>query len=126
MFLNSVTKVSLKIREDIGCDGSSLKLFLTNGDDQERCYPKTKAEFDAGDLLEWSSEDLGDCSSANMILKSPKVGIIPSKSATNFCPEYVTVRIGDNLFAARYQTFQGFQLVNQQKSLTGTSRSYIF
>ena len=113
----------MKIREDNTCGGSSVQLFLTNDDDQDRCYTKTKAKFNAGDLLEWSSEDLGNCNSANMVLKSPKVAIVPSKSATNFCPEYVTVRIGDNLFAASYQT--SFQLELGQKSLKG-NRSFIF
>ena len=118
MFLNSVTKVSLKIREDIGCDGSSLKLFLSHNDDQDRCYTKTKDKLNADDLLEWSFEDLGNCSSANM--KSLKVAIIPSDSITNICPEYLTVRIDDNLFAASYEGgFQTFQAVQQQKSLTG-------
>ena len=134
MFLNSVTKVSLKIREDNNCGGSSVQLFLTNDDDQDRCYTKTKGKFNAGTLLEWSSEDLGNCSSANMILKSPKVAIIPSDSATNICPEYLSVRINDNLFAASYEErFQSFQFKILQgsrfrvykKSLTG-NRSYIF
>ena len=115
----------MKIREDNNCGGSSVQLFLTNDDDQDRCYTKTKAKFNAGDLLDWNSEELGNCSSANMVLKSPKVAIVPPKSATNFCPEYLTVRIGDNLFAASYQTYQSFQLVHQQRSLTG-NRSYIF
>ena len=126
MFLYSVTKVSLKIREDNGCGGSFLKLSLTNDDDQDRCHTKTKANFNAGDLLEWSSNDLGNCSSANMILKSPKVEIIPSDDATNICPEHLTVRVGDNLFAASYEgRFQAFQVIGQQKSLTG-NRSYIY
>ena len=126
MFPNSVTKVSLKIREGIGCGGSSLKLFLTNGDDQDRCYTKTKAKFNAGDLLEWNFDDLGNCSSANMNLKSTKVAIIPADSDTNFCPEYLTVRIDDNLFAASYEPkLQTFQFKKFKKSLTG-NRSYIF
>ena len=115
----------MKIRKGIGCGGSSLKLSLTNDDDQDRCYTKTKGKFNAGTLLEWSSEDLGNCSSANMILKSPKVAIIPSDSATNICPEHLTVRINDNLFAASYEEgLQTFQVEQQQKSLTG-NRSYI-
>ena len=125
MFLNSVTKVSLKTREGNGCGGTSLKLSLSN-DDQDPCYTETKEEFNAGDLLEWSFEDLGNCSSANMILKSTKVAILPSNSATNFCPEYLTVRIDDNLFAASYEGgLQAFQFAQQQKSFTG-NRSYIF
>ena len=111
----------MKIREDNGCGGTSLKLSLSN-DDQDPCYTETKEEFNAGALLEWSLEDLGSCS-ANMTLKSPKVEIIPSGSDTNFCPEYVTVRIGDNLFAASYQT--SFKLQFGQKSLKG-NRSFIF
>ena len=114
MFLNSVTKVSLKIREDNGCGGTSLKLSLSN-DDQDPCYTETKEEFNAGELLEWSFKDLGNCSSANMnLIKSPKVAIIPSDNGTNFCPEYLTVRIDDNLFAASYDW--GFE---QQKYLSG-------
>ena len=125
MFLNSVTKVSLKTREGNGCGGTSLKLSLSN-DDQDPCYTETKEEFNAGDLLEWSFEDLGNCSSANMVLKSPKVAIIPSDSTTNFCPEYVTVRIDNNLFAAAYEgNLQAYQFKNFKKSLKG-NRSCIF
>ena len=116
LFFNLVTKVLLKIREGISCGGTSLKLSLAD-DDQDSCYAATKYNFNAGEILEWNFEDLGNCSSANMVLKSPKVAIEPSKNATNFCPEYVTVRIGDNLFAASYQT--SFQLELGQKSLKG-------
>ena len=113
----------MKIREDNNCGGSSVQLFLTNDDDQERCNTKTKAQFNAGDLLEWSSEDLGNCNSANMVLKSPKVAIVPSK---NFCPEYLTVRVDNDLFAASYEGgLQKFQFIQQQRSLSG-NRSYIF
>ena len=119
MFLNSVTKVSLKTREGNGCGGTSLKLSLSN-DDQDPCLTETKEEFNAGDLLEWSAEDLGTCSSATMILKSPKVEIITLDNATNICPERLTVRIDNNLFAASYEgIFQTFQVVQQQISLTG-------
>ena len=111
----------MKIREDNNCGGTSLRISLSN-DDQDPCFTETKEEFNAGALLEWSLEDLGSCS-ANMTLKSPKVEIISSGSDTNFCPEYVTVRIGDNLFAASYQT--SFQLELGQKSLKG-NRSFIF
>ena len=126
MFLNSVTKVSLKIREDNGCGGTSLKLSLSN-DDQDPCYTETKEEFNAGDLLEWSFEDLGNCSSANMNqLNSLKAAIIPSNNDTNFCPEYLTVRVDYKLFAASYDGgLQTFQLIQQQRSLSG-NRSYIF
>ena len=116
----------MKIPGDNGCGGSFLKLSLTDGDDQDPCYTKTKAKFNAGDTLEWSSEDLGNCSSANMVLKSPKVAIEPSKSATNFCPEYLTVRVDNDLFAASYEGgLQKFQFIQQQRSLSG-NRSYIF
>ena len=121
MFLNSVTKVSLKIREDIGCDGTGtgLKISLAN-DDHDPCYTATKSKFNDGDLLEWKFGDLGNCRSASMTLKSTKVTIIPSDSATNFCPEYLTVRIDDNLFTASYEAgLQTFQFDQQQKYLTG-------
>ena len=119
LFFNLVTKVSLKIREGNGCGGTSLKLSLSN-DDQDPCYTETKDKFNAGDILEWNFEDLGSCSSAIMNLKSTKVAIIPSDSDTNFCPEYLTVRIDNNLFAASFEgRLQTFQFDQQQKSLTG-------
>ena len=125
LFFNLVTKVLLKIREGISCGGTSLKLSLAD-DDQDSCYAATKYNFNAGEILEWNFEDLGNCSSVNMnLLNPPKAEIIPSNNDTNFCPEYLTVRIDDNLFAASYLTFQTFQLVHQKKRLTGT-RCYIF
>ena len=120
MFLNSVTKVSLKIREDTDCGGTGLKISLANDDHDDPCYTATKSKFNDGDLLEWNFGDLGNCSSANITLKSMKAAIIPSDSATNFCPEYLTVRIDDNLFAASYAGgLQAFQFAQQQKYLTG-------
>ena len=126
MFLNSVTKVSLKTREGNGCGGTSLKLSLSNYH-QDPCYTETKEEFNAGELLEWSFEDLGNCSSANINqLNFPKAAIIPSNNDTNFCPEYLTVRVDNNLFAASYEGgLQTFQFIQQQRSLKG-NRSYIF
>ena len=126
MFLNSVTKVLLKTREGNGCGGTSLKLSLSNYH-QDTCYTETKEEFNAGDLLEWSFEDLGNCSSANIyLLNFPKAAIIPSNNDTNFCPEYLTVRVDNDLFAASYEGgLQKFQFIQQQRSLSG-NRSYIF
>ena len=124
MFLNLVTKISLKIRGGNGCRGTSLKLSLSN-DEQYPCVTETSEEFNAGNLLEWSFDKLGNCSSANMNLKFPKVEIIPSNSATNLCPQHLTVRIDNNLFAAKYEgIFQAYQFVGQQKSLKG-NKSYI-
>ena len=45
---------------------------------------------------------------------------VDSLSTINICPEHLTVRIDNNLFAASYEGgFQTFQTVQQQKSLTG-------
>ena len=126
MFLNLVTKILLKIREDNGCGGTSLRVSLSN-DNQDPCYTETKEEFNAGDLLEWSFEDLGNCSSANIyLLNFPTAAIIPSNNDTNFCPEYLTVRVDNNLFAASYQGgLQTFQFIQQQRALLG-NRTYVF
>ena len=115
----------MKIREGDGCGGTSLGLSLST-DEQYPCYTETSEEFNAGNLLEWSFDKLGNCSSANINLKSPKVEIIPSDSATNLCPQHLTVRIDNNLFAASYEgRLQTFQVVQQQKSLKGNG-SYKF
>ena len=119
MFLNLVTKISLKIRGGNGCRGAPLKLSLSTNE-QYPCYTETSEESNAFNLLEWSFDKLGNCSSANINLKSPKVEIIPSDSATNLCPQHLTVRIDNNLFAAKYEgIFQAYQVVGQQKSLKG-------
>ena len=108
----------MKIREGIHCGGSSVQLSLTD-DDQDCCYTKTKGKFNAGDLLEWSIEDFGNCSSANVNLKSTKVSLLSSD--INFCPEYLTVRTDhDNLWAVSYKDNQTYE-----KSLTG-KRSYMY
>ena len=114
----------MKIREDNRCGGSSLKLSLAN-DDQDPCYSETKGKFNAGDLLEWSLDDLGNCSSANMNLKSTKVSLLSFDK--NFCPEYLNIRTDyDNLLAASYrESYQNFRFEQQNQSLTGNS-SYIF
>ena len=112
----------MKTREGNGCGGTSLKLSLSNYH-QDPCYTETKEEFNAGDLLEWSFEDLGNCSSAKIyLLDSPKAAIIPSNNDTNFCPEYLTVRVDNNLFAASYEGgLQTFQFIQQQRSLLGNT-----
>ena len=126
MFLNSVTKVSLKVREGSDCGGTGLKLSLSS-DGQEPCHTEIKDKFYAGELLEWKPKDLGNCSSANIyLLNFPKAAIIPSNNDTNFCPEYLTVRVDNDLFAASYEGgLQKFQFIQQQRSLSG-NRSYIF
>ena len=116
----------MKTREGNGCGGTSLKLSLSNYH-QDPCYAETKEEFNAGDLLEWSFEELGNCSSVNINpLNFPKAAIIPSNNDTNFCPEYLTVRVDNNLFAASYQGgLQTFQFIQQQRALLG-NRTYVF
>ena len=106
LFLNLVTKVLLKIREGISCGGISLKLSLTD-DDQDPCYIDTKYNFNTGDRLEWNFEDSGNCSSANLNLKSTKV-----LDLTNPCLDYLNIRTdNDNLlvtsFEKRFQSFTG-------------------
>ena len=96
----------MKTREGNGCGGTSLKLSLSNYH-QDPCYTETKEEFNAGDLLEWSFEDLGNCSSANMNLKSTKV-----LDLTNPCLDYLNIRTdNDNLLVTslekRFQSFTG-------------------
>ena len=112
LFLNLVTKVLLKIREGISCGGISLKLSLTD-DDQDPCYIDTKYNFNTGDRLEWNFEDSGNCSSANLNLKSTKV-----LDLTNPCLDYLTIRTdNDNLLVTSLEkSFQSF---------TG-NRSFIF
>ena len=106
LFLNLVTKVLLKIREGISCGGTSLKLSLAD-DDQDSCYAATKYNFNAGEILEWNFEDLGNCSSANLNLKSTKV-----LDLTNPCLDYLNIRTdNDNLLVTsseeRFQSFTG-------------------
>ena len=106
LFFNLVTKVLLKIREGISCGGTSLKLSLAD-DDQDSCYAATKYNFNAGEILEWNFEDLGNCSSANMNLKSTKV-----LDLTNPCLDYLNIRTdNDNLlvtsFEKQFQSFTG-------------------
>ena len=106
LFLNLVTNVFLKIREDIGCRGTSLKLSLAD-DDQDSCYIETKYNSNAGDRLEWNFEDSGNCSAANLNLISTKV-----LDLTNPCLDYLNIRTdNDNLLVAssekRFQSFTG-------------------
>ena len=112
LFLNLVTKVLLKIREGISCGGIPLKLSLAD-DDQDPCYIETKYSSNTGDRLEWNFEDSGNCSSANLNLKSTKV-----LNLTNPCLDYLNIRTdNDNLLVASSE--KGFQ------SFTG-NRSSIF
>ena len=102
----------MKTREGNGCEGTSLKLSLSNYH-QDPCYTETKEEFNAGELLEWSFEDLGNCSSANMNLKSTK-----ALDLTNPCLDYLTIRTdNDNLLVTSLQ--------KKIQSFTG-NRSFIF
>ena len=101
-----MSKVSLKIRDDVGCGGTSLKLSLSN-DDQDPCYIETKYNFSTGDRLEWNFEDSGNCSSAKLNLKFTKV-----LDLTNPCLDYLNIRTdNDNLlvtsFEKQFQSFTG-------------------
>ena len=106
----------MKVREDRDCGGTGLKLFLAS-DGQESCYTETEDKSNAGDILEWSFDNLGSCSSATMNLESTKVSLLTS--GTNVCPEYLNIRTeNSNLLAASYQ-------IDRFESLTG-KRSCIF